>query len=123
MEGNNENPIEISSSPVTSPTATPVKMLRDTAEESPFPSRPPSACSSGKSSTEKTPPVRHISDRGIVGTGELFHDNASTCSSTSSTTTSAPSVNKRFPNRSGIVWRKGEKIEAMDFIAKWYLMM
>ncbi|CAC5394264.1 PHF20 [Mytilus coruscus] len=104
----------------SSQPTTPSKTTKDRMEE--FPSRASSECSSNKSSSEKTPPLKHSYEpRSSVVTGDLFHDNASTCSSTSSTTTSSvPPLNKRFPMRSGIVWRKGEKIEAMDFIEKWY---
>ncbi|XP_052085455.1 PHD finger protein 20-like protein 1 isoform X5 [Mytilus californianus] len=120
MEGEIENPIEVPSSPSSSQPTTPSKTTKDRMEE--FPSRASSECSSNKSSSEKTPPLKHSYEpRSSVVTGDLFHDNASTCSSTSSTTTSSvPPLNKRFPIRPGIVWRKGEKIEAMDFIEKWY---
>ncbi|XP_063406855.1 PHD finger protein 20-like protein 1 isoform X2 [Mytilus trossulus] len=118
MEGEIENPIEVPSSP--SHPITPSKTTKNRMEE--FPSRASSECSSNKSSSEKTPPLKHCYEpRSSVVTGDLFHDNASTCSSSSSTTTSSvPPLNKRFPSRQGIVWRKGEKIEAMDFIEKWY---
>ena len=116
MDGNLDNPIQITSSPPSSIPGTPVK----THHEEESPNRAPSDCSSNKSSAEKMQPFKSLSDRSSVVTGDLFHDNASTCSSTSSTTTSsAPPLNKRFPVRLGITWRKGEKIEAMDFIQKW----
>lgn len=117
MDGNQDNPIQITSSPPSSIPGTPVK----TQHEEESPNRAPSDCSSNKSSAEKMQPFKSLSERSSVVTGDLFHDNASTCSSTSSTTTSsAPPLNKRFPVRPGITWRKGEKIEAMDFIQKWY---
>ncbi|XP_061177794.1 PHD finger protein 20-like protein 1 [Saccostrea echinata] len=47
-------------------------------------------------------------------------DDISTCSSASSTTQTPPVVSKKFPVRPGISWRKGERLEAMDFSSKWY---
>lgn len=48
---------------------------------------------------------------------ELHPDNVSN-SSNSSVSSAARS---RFPVRYGIIWRKNEKIEAMDFMKKWYI--
>lgn len=48
----------------------------------------------------------------------LDADDISTCSSSSSTTLT-PVLSKRFPVRPGISWRKGERLEAMDFSSKW----
>jgi hypothetical protein len=54
----------------------------------------------------------------MVTRSRLDADDISTCSSASSSTYTG-AVNKRFPVRPGIAWRKGERLEAMDFSSKW----
>lgn len=66
--------------------------------------------------TDRSSELPYTSD--CPGSSRLDADDISTCSSASSSTL-APIVSKRFPVRPGISWRKGERLEAMDFSSKW----
>ncbi|XP_060069843.1 PHD finger protein 20-like protein 1 isoform X2 [Ylistrum balloti] len=85
-----------------------------------------SSASSRASSDRGTPskPGIRIPSGGGIGGGAGMADNVSTCSTSSSSSQTqvqgSGTVRGKCPNRPGIIWRKGEKVEAMDFMKKWY---
>ena len=62
------------------------------------------------SSSEKSTPTRKRRSTDQTGR-QIEFDNVSTSSGSIKLT--------KFPNRIGIHWKKGEKLEAMDFMQKW----
>ncbi|XP_069106906.1 PHD finger protein 20-like protein 1 isoform X2 [Argopecten irradians] len=80
---------------------------------------------SSRASSDRGTPNKHgmrTPSGGGLGGGAGMADNMSTCStgSSSSQTPVQGHVRGKCPNRPGIIWRKGEKVEAMDFMKKWY---
>ena len=63
------------------------------------------------SSSEKSTPSRKRRSADLSGR-QIEFDNMSTSSGSVKVT--------KFPARVGIQWRKGERLEAMDFMQKWY---
>ncbi|OWF49738.1 PHD finger protein 20-like protein 1 isoform X2 [Mizuhopecten yessoensis] len=78
---------------------------------------------SSRASSDRGTPSKHgmrTPSGGGIGGGSGMADNISTCSTSSSSSQSHGQIRGRCPNRPGIIWRKGEKVEAMDFMKKWY---
>ncbi|XP_011428049.3 PHD finger protein 20-like protein 1 isoform X3 [Magallana gigas] len=100
--------------PVASNTSTDSESTNTSYEE-----RAPHSTDSGGNeiTADRSSELPYTSD--CPGSSRLDADDISTCSSASSSTL-APIVSKRFPVRPGISWRKGERLEAMDFSSKWY---
>lgn len=88
---------------------TPSKNSDDSLSSTPSRSEP----GSGTSSERSTPCKARRESGGSVKLGDNF-DTASTCSNTSLTSKG------KLPARHGIQWKKGERVEAMDYMKKWY---
>lgn len=87
---------------------TPSKTSDDSLSSTPSRSEP----GSGTSSERSTPCKARRESGGSVKLGDNF-DTASTCSNTSFTSKG------KLPARPGIHWKKGERVDAMDYMKKW----